>query len=112
MPISSKVVSLETLSQRCAEAREQGEIVVLCHGVFDVLHVGHLRHLETARRHGTKLVVTITADRFVNKGPGRPIFNSDLRCEMLSSDRRRIVTTIIPPFVQALGRTVTAAPFD
>ncbi|SME99161.1 rfaE bifunctional protein, domain II [Tistlia consotensis] len=85
MAISSKIVSLETLSRLSQEARARGEAVVQCHGVFDVLHVGHLRHLEAARRHGTMLVVTITADRFVNKGPGRPIFNNDLRCEMLAA---------------------------
>jgi cytidyltransferase-like protein len=80
----SKIISLESLGEICREARARSEVVVQAHGVFDVLHVGHLRHLRTARQYGTKLVVTITADGFVNKGPGRPLFNSALRSEMLA----------------------------
>ena len=59
--------------------------MVLAHGTFDLFHVGHLRHLESARREGTKLVVTVTADRFVNKGPDRPVFSAQLRAEMLAA---------------------------
>jgi cytidyltransferase-like protein len=84
MTNSSKIVSLQELGDICREARARGEIVVQAHGVFDVLHVGHLRHLRIGRRYGTKLIVTITADAFVNKGPGRPLFNSALRSEMLA----------------------------
>jgi cytidyltransferase-like protein len=47
--------------------------------------VGHVRHLEAARRMGDVLLVTVTADRFVNKGPGRPVFGETLRAEMLAS---------------------------
>ena len=85
MTNSEKIVPLQSLTRLCEEARSRGETVVQAHGVFDVLHVGHLRHLRTARAFGTKLVVTITSDRFVNKGPGRPLFNADLRCEMLAA---------------------------
>lgn len=60
---------------------------VLCHGVFDVLHPGHLAHLEAARSFGDRLVVSITADEFVNKGPGRPILNALARAEMLRALR-------------------------
>lgn len=55
---------------------------VLTHGCFDLLHVGHIRHLESAKKLGgpdAKLIVSITADRFVNKGPGRPHFKQDER---------------------------------
>ncbi len=65
--------------------KARGETVVLCHGVFDLLHVGHIRHLEAAKREGTKLVVTLTADQYVNKGPDRPVFSEDLRAEMLAA---------------------------
>ena len=44
-----------------------------------------MRHLEAARRQGSFLVVTVTADKFVNKGPGRPVFNETLRTEMLAA---------------------------
>ena len=55
------------------------------HGVFDLVHVGHIRPLEAARRHGDVLMVTVTADAFVNKGPGRPAFTDALRAEMLGA---------------------------
>ena len=59
--------------------------VVLAHGVFDLVHLGHVRHLETAKKEGDILIVTITPDEFVNKGPGRPVFNANLRSEMLAA---------------------------
>ena len=57
---------------------------MLCHGVFDLLHLGHLRHLKQARSEGEVLFVSITADAFVNKGPDRPVFGERLRAEMLA----------------------------
>lgn len=65
--------------------REDGRTVVQAHGTFDLLHLGHVRHLEAARALGDVLVVTITADRYVNKGPGRPVFTEALRAEMLAA---------------------------
>lgn len=56
---------------------------VLCHGVFDVLHPGHFKLLEKARGLGEYLIVSITADRFVNKGKGRPVYKAKHRKEML-----------------------------
>ena len=67
------------------QARRAGQIVVQAHGTFDLLHLGHVRHLEAARKLGDVLIVTVTADRFVNKGPGRPVFNAELRAEMLAT---------------------------
>lgn len=58
---------------------------VLCHGVFDVLHAGHLAYFQEAKKYGERLVVSITEDRFVRKGPGRPYFNSLQRKGMLGS---------------------------
>ena len=52
---------------------------MLCHGVFDLLHIGHIKHLKKAKQQGDILLVTITPDKFVNKGPGRPVFNEFLR---------------------------------
>ena len=57
-----------------ARARAAGRTVVLCHGGFDLLHMGHVRHLEEARRGGDLLMVSVTEDRFVDKGPDRPAF--------------------------------------
>ena len=47
---------------------------VLAHGCFDLLHLGHIRHLQEAKKLGDRLVVSVTADKFVNKGAGRPRF--------------------------------------
>jgi rfaE bifunctional protein nucleotidyltransferase chain/domain len=80
----AKVLALAGLAAACDAHRSAGRRVVLCHGVFDVIHVGHLRHLREAREHGDVLVVTITADKHVNKGPDRPAFPEQLRAEMLA----------------------------
>jgi rfaE bifunctional protein nucleotidyltransferase chain/domain len=76
-----KILTLDELSIKSKECRDSGKKVVLCHGTFDLLHAGHIRYLKSACNEGDVLVVTITADEFVNKGPGRPIFLQDLRAE-------------------------------
>jgi rfaE bifunctional protein nucleotidyltransferase chain/domain len=58
---------------------------VLCHGVFDPIHPGHILHLQAARDLGDILVVSLTSDRFVNKGPWRPVFAERLRAQTLAS---------------------------
>lgn len=61
------------------------QTIVHAHGVFDLLHVGHIRHLEQAKALGDYLVVSLTPDRFVNKGPNRPAFTEQLRAEALAA---------------------------
>ena len=61
--------------------------VVLANGCFDGLHAGHLMHLQQARLMGDLLVVSVTRDAFVNKGPGRPIFKEAHRVKSLESLR-------------------------
>jgi rfaE bifunctional protein nucleotidyltransferase chain/domain len=102
--MASDVARLESLSPQPAETRSKiltvSEVaaiaeklsakeiaVVQAHGTFDLLHLGHVRHLEAAKALGNVLVVTITADRYVNKGPGRPVFTEGLRAEMLAALR-------------------------
>jgi rfaE bifunctional protein nucleotidyltransferase chain/domain len=53
--------------------------------VFDLIHLGHIRHLDEARQLADVLMVTVTCDRHVNKGPGRPIFPEEMRAEVLAS---------------------------
>jgi len=76
---------LAELSTVCRKLQAEGRRVALCHGVFDLLHAGHLRHLEAARQQGDVLVVTVTCDEYVNKGPDRPAFGEELRAEMLAA---------------------------
>ena len=85
MTLTSKILQLEPLADRIAAHQQQGKRVVLCHGVFDLLHIGHIRHFEQARHHGDVLVVTLTPDRFVNKGTNRPAFTETLRAETLAA---------------------------
>jgi rfaE bifunctional protein nucleotidyltransferase chain/domain len=80
-----KFRTLSEVAVACEQSRAAGQTVVQAHGTFDLLHLGHVRHLEAARKLGDVLVVTVTADRFVNKGPGRPVFNAELRAEMLAT---------------------------
>jgi rfaE bifunctional protein nucleotidyltransferase chain/domain len=83
--LDAKILSLDELATVLSRERARGRRVVQCHGVFDLLHPGHIRHLEAARREGDLLVVSVTPDRFVNKGPGRPVFNQRLRAESLAA---------------------------
>ena len=59
--------------------------IVQCHGVFDILHAGHVSYFQAARQMGDFLVVTITSDRYVNKGPGRPYFPDKIRASVLAA---------------------------
>jgi rfaE bifunctional protein nucleotidyltransferase chain/domain len=82
---SAKILPLEELGKKTRALRESGKRVVMCHGTFDLMHTGHVRHLQRARLEGDVLVVTLTADAFVNKGPGRPVFGEELRAETLAA---------------------------
>ncbi len=82
---NEKILELEDLAKKIAELKKQGKKVVLCHGVFDLMHVGHLRHFKQAKKFGDVLIVTITPDKYVNKGPHRPAFPEKLRAEVLAS---------------------------
>src|SRR5436190_1757008 len=71
---NSKILSLDELARVVAGLQRAGKVVVQCHGVFDLMHIGHIRHFESAKRLGDVLIVTVTPDRYVNKGPNRPVF--------------------------------------
>ncbi len=85
MMTADKIKKVDELAKILADLRAQGKKIVHCHGVFDLLHIGHIKHLEAARKIGDILVVTLTPDRFVNKGPHRPAFPEGLRAEALAS---------------------------
>lgn len=82
---ASKILDLQGLAQCAGRLRAQGKRVVLCHGTFDLMHTGHIRYLQRARQEGDALLVTVTGDAYVNKGPGRPVFNEQLRAENLAA---------------------------
>ena len=69
------------------DARAAGRRIVFTNGVFDILHPGHVRYLQAARRHGDLLIVGLNSDASVrrNKGPGRPINPEGERAEVLAA---------------------------
>lgn len=83
--MNSKIVSLEELAVICAKIKSDGNTIAHCHGCFDLLHLGHIKHFEAAKNVADVVVVTLTPDRFVNKGPGRPVFNEMLRMESIAA---------------------------
>jgi rfaE bifunctional protein nucleotidyltransferase chain/domain len=80
-------VTIEQAVRRVSELRRDGKVIVFTNGVFDLLHVGHLRYLQHARRLGDALVVGLNSDRSVrvNKGPDRPITPEAERAEILEA---------------------------
>lgn len=81
----SKIYNWADVSTLASKLQADGSTLALCHGVFDLLHPGHIQHFKVARKLAEVLIVSITADIFVNKGPGRPIFNQELRAETLAA---------------------------
>jgi D-beta-D-heptose 7-phosphate kinase/D-beta-D-heptose 1-phosphate adenosyltransferase len=82
-----KSVNLQQLIQRVLSWKNAGEKIVFTNGCFDLLHVGHIRLLEEARRQGDRLVLGINSDRSVKrlKGPKRPVMNEAARARVLSA---------------------------
>lgn len=85
MPPNPKIRSLDDLASEAHRLRGNNRRVVLCHGTFDLMHIGHVKYLQRSRQEGDALFVTLTSDRYVNRGPGRPVFNENLRAESLAA---------------------------
>ncbi len=82
---SSKVITSDQLLRRRKRADADNRVVVQCHGCFDIVHPGHVRHLQHAAKLGDILLVTITGDGEMTKGDGRPLIPQDLRAENLAA---------------------------
>jgi rfaE bifunctional protein nucleotidyltransferase chain/domain len=80
-----KIHSIEEMASIIRDLKSRGYVIVQSHGVFDLLHPGHLHHFEAAKEQGDVLVVTITKDEYVRKGPGNPAFNQRLRAESVAA---------------------------
>ncbi len=83
--MSSKIVALDSLAAITTKLKSQGKKIAHCHGCFDLMHLGHIKHFEAAKQAADVLIVTITPDRFVNKGPGRPVFSELHRMEAIAA---------------------------
>ena len=87
--MKDKILSLEQMLEERERSRARGARLVFTNGVFDLLHVGHVRYLAQARALGDALVVAINSDRSVRelKGPDRPVFDEAERAEILAALR-------------------------
>ena len=83
--MSKKIISIENLKKIINKSKLKKRKIVLCHGVFDLLHIGHINHFEEAKKFGDILIVSVTTDKYVNKGPGRPAFPEQERLKSLSA---------------------------
>jgi rfaE bifunctional protein nucleotidyltransferase chain/domain len=118
-----KIVNRQQLRQRVADWRRAGDSITLANGCFDLLHVGHVRYLRSAKELGGRLIVAINSDESVRalKGEGRPVMPAEERAEILAAladvdavvifpepDVRQLIREIRPD-VQAKGTDYTAA---
>jgi len=107
----TKILNLEEMLEVRKRLRSEGKRLVFTNGVFDLLHVGHVRYLAAGRKLGDALVVAINSDRAVRelKGESRPVFNEDERAEILAALRmvnfviifddlspRSLIATLLP----------------
>lgn len=81
MLTSKKLLDDSSLKKIKAQFKKK---IVLCHGVFDLLHIGHINYFHAAKKKGDILVVSVTSDKYVNKGPGRPAFTITERLKFLN----------------------------
>lgn len=120
-PSSRKIASLQEIAGRVERERAAGRTVALANGVFDLIHVGHVRYLEAAAEMADVLVVAVNSDASTraNKGDGRPVVPEDERAELVSAlgcvdhvlifDDRTVVPVIraLRPDLQVKGTDYT-----
>jgi rfaE bifunctional protein nucleotidyltransferase chain/domain len=80
-----KVLPLDELAERIRALKAEGKKIVHCHGCFDLMHPGHIKHLQAARELGDVLVVTVSPDQYIDKGEGRPAYPEALRADSLAA---------------------------
>jgi rfaE bifunctional protein nucleotidyltransferase chain/domain len=81
----TKILELDELAERLKALKAERKTLVHCHGCFDLMHPGHIKYFQAAKKMGDVLVVTVSPDRYVDKGPGRPVFNERLRTESIAA---------------------------
>ena len=93
-----EIVTREQLIDAVAAERARGRSIAFANGCFDLLHVGHIRYLESASREGDVLVVAVNDDDSVRhlKGPGRPILPATDRAELVAALRCVDYVVIFP----------------
>ena len=80
-----KIFELQELKIKLDTLKREGKKIVHCHGCFDFMHPGHIKYFQAAKKMGDILVITVTPDAYVDKGPDRPVFNQNLRAESIAA---------------------------
>lgn len=80
-----KKFAIEGLAKKIEKIKSTGKRIVLCHGCFDLMHPGHIKYFQASKKMGDVLVVTVTPNRYVDKGDGRPVFDEKLRAECIAA---------------------------
>jgi D-glycero-beta-D-manno-heptose 1-phosphate adenylyltransferase len=107
--IVNKILSREELRRQVAEWRGAGDSITLANGGFDLLHVGHVRYLRSAKQLGGRLIVAVNSDASVRalKGEGRPLVPEAERAEILAAfEGVDAVVIFSEPDVRALIREI------
>tara|TARA_B100000963_G_scaffold257474_1_gene225899 strand:+ start:123 stop:1646 length:1524 start_codon:yes stop_codon:yes gene_type:complete len=111
MKANPKIKNIKNLTEILQRLKKKNKRIILCHGVFDLLHPGHIRHLKDAKSRGDYLVVSITKDEFIKKGFNRPVFNTkerllsiaaledvDYVCESPTADAIKVIKNLKPNY--------------
>lgn len=88
------ILEEQNIKIKISKFRKKNLKIVMCHGVFDVLHYGHILHFEEAKKMGDKLIISVTSDRFVKKGFNRPFFDLNVRMSTIAA--LDMVDNVIP----------------
>jgi rfaE bifunctional protein nucleotidyltransferase chain/domain len=104
--LGNKTIRFEDAGPLFEKLKKCGKKIVHCHGAFDLIHPGHVSHLEEARKMGDVLVVSITAAPYVNKGPGRPVYNDEQRMAFLAALQvvDYVVLVPFPGAIEVIGK--------
>ena len=83
----ARILEREALLRSLTRERAAGRRIALANGIFDLIHVGHVRYLQAAKREGDVLVVAVNSDASTRalKGAGRPLIPAAERCEILAA---------------------------
>src|SRR3990172_4848883 len=81
----NKILEINELAKKIQVLKSEGNKIVHCHGCFDLMHPGHIKYFQAAKKMGNILVVTVTRDIYVDKGHDRPVFNQTLRAESIAA---------------------------
>jgi rfaE bifunctional protein nucleotidyltransferase chain/domain len=80
-----KILELDELAKKIRDLKSRGKKIIHCHGCFDLMHIGHIKYFQASKKMGDVLIVTLTPDIYVDKGPDRPVFSQELRAESIAA---------------------------